>query len=100
MRRSCLMAAMLAVACAEAPPPPAAPHAPAMAAPVARPVAAGTPEEQASRRLQRALNQDAAADRLRSASPTGEPFADPYDIGGGGQAPVMPDQVSPAFRGL
>ncbi len=29
---------------------------------------------------------------------TGEPRYAPFDIGGGGQAPVIPDQASPIFR--
>ena len=104
MRRTCLMAALLAVACAEAPAPqPVAARPPAAARPA--PVPVGTPEQQASSRLNRALNQDAQADRFQGADPnaprqSGEPGASPFDVGGSGQGPVMPDQVSPAFRGL
>ncbi len=100
MHRASLMAVLIAVACAEAPAPVVAPV-PRLPPPV--PVAAsGTPEEQASRRLNRALSQDAQADRFQSSESgaprqTGEPGANPFDIGGSGQGPVMPDRASPAF---
>ena len=104
MHRASLMAVLLAVACAEAPAPrPIA--APTQRLPPPVPVAAsGTAEEQASRRLNRALSQDAQADRFQATGPgaprqTGEPGANPFDIGGSGQGPAMPDRVSPAFSG-
>ncbi|MBR0648964.1 hypothetical protein GXW78_04770 [Roseomonas terrae] len=93
MHRTTLMALLLATACAE--PPPARIVAPS--APLPAPVPIGTPEEQAARRLQRALGQSGQGDPARQ---TGEPRQAPFDIGGQGQGPVMPDQVSPAFRGL
>ena len=102
MHRASLMAVLIAVACAEAPAPVVAPV-PRLPPPV--PIAAtasGTPEEQASRRLNRALGQDAQADRFQSSESgaprqTGEPGASPFDIGGSGQGPVMPDRAPPAF---
>lgn len=93
MRRLCLMAVLIAASCAE--PPPARIVAPAT--PLPPPVPMGTPEQQAARRLQRALDQDA---RTGTPGQTGEPAQAPFDVGGAGQGPVMPDQVSPAFRGL
>jgi DNA polymerase-3 subunit gamma/tau len=105
MRRAVVMLFTVACACAEAPPaqpvaaPAARPIAPAAAAPASRPAApaaAGTPAQQDIRALNRALGQPESAPRQR----TGEPGYSPFDIGGAGQMPEMPDQVSPAFRGL
>ncbi|GGJ01064.1 hypothetical protein [Neoroseomonas lacus] len=78
MRRMILMAAVLAAGCAEQPMPPAA----ALPAPVPR----SAPEQQGARRPP------------PTAQPSGEPGYAPFDIGGSGQGPVMPDQVPPAFR--
>jgi hypothetical protein len=99
MRGAVVVVFAMACACAEAPPvqPVAAPAPrPAAAAPAAPPAAAGTPAQQDIRALNRALGQPESAPRQR----TGEPGYSPLDVGGEGQLPVMPDQVSPAFRGL
>jgi hypothetical protein len=99
MRRAVVMLFTVACACAEAPPvqPAATPvPRPAAAPPAAPPAAAGTPAQQDIRALNRALGQPESAPRQR----TGEPGYSPFDIGGAGQMPEMPDQVSPAFRGL
>ncbi len=89
MRRICLIAILLVAACAETPPPqPAGGPTAALPPPIPR----GTPAQQPA--TQRGQNQSGAV------QPTGEPSQSPFDIGGSGQGPVMPSQVSPAFRGL
>lgn len=82
MRRICLIAILLVAACAETPPPQSA-GGPAVALPP--PVPRGAPAQQRGQ---------------SPAQPTGEPALSPFDIGGSGQGPVMPNEVSPAFRGL
>lgn len=108
MRLQLFFTAALVVACAEqqaplpagytVPPPPSA-----SAAPRPTPAAAGTPAQQESQRIQRALNQDSRDQRVNAADGlaprrTGEPDYAPYDEGAMGQMPEMPSQVSPAFR--
>lgn len=82
MRRMVLIAAVLAAGCAEQPVPSAGAPAAALPAPLPR----SAPEQQGARRPP------------PSAQPGGEPGYAPFDIGGSGEGPVMPDQVSPAFR--
>jgi hypothetical protein len=79
MRAAVLMAVLLATACAEAPAP--VPGAGAQAQPSSS-GAAATPAPVAPRAARR----------------TGEPGPQPFDIGGAGEGPVMPSEVSPAFR--
>jgi hypothetical protein len=79
MRRLGILAVLLATSCAE--PPPARIVAPA--SPLPPPVPMGQRDGSAS-----------------PAQRSGEPAQAPFDIGGAGQGPVMPNQVSPAFRGL
>lgn len=103
MRSTILIALFLAGACTE--PPAAARQPAAQAAARPPPAAAGTPEERAASAVSRALRQEDEANRIRAASPgapaqTGEPAYAPLDIGGAGEMPEMPNQVSPAFRGL
>lgn len=107
MRLPILLAVIVLAACAAQAPLPAGTTVPPPASPPAATPAAtgGTPAAQEGRRLQRALRQsdleareDAADGEARR--PTGEPGYAPFDEGGMGQMPVMPQQVSPAFRGL
>lgn len=107
MRIPFLVTAVLLAACEhQAPlpagyavPPPATPQA---AAPVP---AGGTPEQRDARALRRDFDQDRLQQREDAAddeapAQTGEPGYAPLDQGGMGQMPVIPDQVSPAFRRL
>ncbi|MBR0680732.1 hypothetical protein GXW74_09545 [Roseomonas eburnea] len=102
MRRSCLVAAFLTGACSQSPAPQVSP-APVQALPP--PVPVGTTEQRAARAVDRALRTDDGTQRREAADPdaprqTGKPGYAPLDIGGAGQMPEMPNQVSPAFRGL
>ncbi|NMJ41758.1 hypothetical protein GWK16_10930 [Roseomonas sp. JC162] len=107
MRIPLLVTAVLLAACQHQAPLPAGytvppPAAPTAAAPSA---AGGTPEQQAARVLRRDFNQDRLRQRENAAdgeapAPTGEPGYAPFDQGGEGQMPVIPGEVSPAFRGL
>ena len=91
MRRLILIAALLIAGCAEQAPPPSSAPAAALPAPVPQ----GTPEQRAARGLQNEMNQTG---RIGAMQPSGGPNLAPFDIGGAGQGPVMPGQVSPAFR--
>ena len=75
----------LLAACAGSTPPPAA--RPASAVPAQEALPSGTVV-----RPDRTQRDDVTPRQ------TGEPRYAPFDIGGGGQAPVIPDQVSPIFR--
>jgi hypothetical protein len=98
MRRLALTALLLSGACAQEAPIPVTyvPAAPA-------PAAAGTPEEQAARRLDRALGQDARRDRAQAADPYAASMAGTPTPGtdleiGGGDAPQATPQIGIPFR--
>lgn len=98
MRRLLLTALLLSGACAPQAPIPVTyvPQAPA-------PAAAGTPEEQAARRLDRALGQDARRDRAQAADPYAGSMAGTPTPGreleiGGGDAPQATPQIGIPFR--
>jgi hypothetical protein len=86
---------LLAAACAGPPPDPNIGMSPPRATPAS---AAVSPADQAIRELRQ---EDAArGPALNPPRATGEPVANPYDIGAEGQTPAMPSQASPVFRGL
>jgi hypothetical protein len=98
MRRFLLTALLLAAACEQRAPIPVTyvPQAPT-------PAAAGTPEQQAARRLDRALGQDARQDRVRAADPYAGSAAGEAAPGanleiGGGDAPQVAPQVGIPLR--
>jgi len=98
MRRLLLTALLLSGACAQQAPIPVTyvPQAPT-------PAAAGTPEEQAARRLDRALQQDTRRDRARDADPYAGSMAGAPTPGtdmeiGGGDAPQATPQIGIPFR--
>ncbi|BDG73066.1 hypothetical protein Rmf_29950 [Roseomonas fluvialis] len=98
MRRFLLTALLLSAACAQQAPIPVS-YVP-QAAP---PAAAGTPEEQAARRLDRALGQDARRDRAQAADPYAGSMAGTPTPGtdmeiGGGDAPQTTPQIAIPFQ--
>lgn len=102
MRRFALFASFAIAACAADPPAPA-PQAASPVRPAATPVSAPMPRPQGSPAQQfiqdyRQGPMQGSGDRP-SLQP-GEPARDNFDVGASGQGPVMPEQVSPAFRGL
>jgi hypothetical protein len=98
MHRLLLTALILTGACAQQAPIPVT-YVPATPAPAA----AGTPEEQAARRLDSALGQDARRDRARDADPYAASMAGTPTPGtnleiGGGDAPQATPQIGIPFR--
>ncbi|WP_230164140.1 hypothetical protein [Roseomonas sp. CECT 9278] len=98
MRCLLLPALLLCAACAQEAPIPVT-YVPQPATPAA----AGTPEEQAARRLDRALGQDARRDRARDADPYAASAAGTPTPGtnleiGGGDAPQATPQIGIPFR--
>jgi hypothetical protein len=98
MRRLLLTALLLSGACAQQAPIPVTyvPQAPT-------PAAAGTPEEQAARRLDRALRQDTRRDRARDADPAAGSMAGTPTPGtnleiGGSDAPQTTPQIGIPFQ--
>jgi len=86
MRATCLIAALtLLAACAERAPPPAA-------APVSATPSPAGPQQGTVVRPDRT--------QITEPAPPEEPRYAPFDVGGAGQGPVIPNQVAPAFRGL
>ena len=99
MRRLLLTALLASGACTQPAPIPVTyvPQPPA-------PAGAGTPEEQAARRLDRAMAQETRQDRAAAADPyaasmagTPTPSTD-LQVGGGNPDPVMPPGVTIPFR--
>lgn len=99
MRRFLLTALLATGACAQPAPIPITYEPQA-----ATPAAAGTPEEQASRRLNRAMARETRQDRTQDADPyagsmagTPTPSSD-LEVGGGNPDPIMPPGVTIPFN--
>ncbi len=82
MRAACLIALLPLLAACAASTPPAAP--------------AAAPGDEAPQ--QGTVVRPDRTQRDSTRGQTGEPRYAPFDIGGSGQGPVIPDEVSPAFR--